>query len=97
MKAMNELPLLGLKSLSEPATVQPVVVVDTPKTSAPSSAFTAAELSVMYPPAEQQAPRLLPSGNIFIPFNCPPKYRWWAGGQSYVETGRELGGRKFKA
>jgi hypothetical protein len=47
---------------------------------------------------DEQMPYLLPSGNLFVPFNCPPKYRWWAGGQSYGETLQELrrkSGRKF--
>ena len=39
-------------------------------------------------------PASLPSldqrGRLVIPFDCPPKYRYWAGGQTVQETLREL-------
>lgn len=41
-------------------------------------------------PSSERMPYLLPSGNVIIPFDCPPKYRWWAGGQSRSETQAEL-------
>ena len=30
-------------------------------------------------------------GDLCIPCNCDPRYRWWAGGQSIAATLRELG------
>jgi hypothetical protein len=30
-------------------------------------------------------------GELIIPHDCPPKYRYWQGGQSLAETLRELG------
>lgn len=35
-------------------------------------------------------PYLDQRGRLVIPFDCPPKYRYWAGGQSVRETLREL-------
>jgi len=35
-------------------------------------------------------PYLDQRGRLVIPFNCPPKYRYWAGGQTVQETLREL-------
>ena len=29
-------------------------------------------------------------GRLIIPFDCPPKYRYWAGGQSVRETLKEI-------
>lgn len=29
-------------------------------------------------------------GHLVIPFNSNPKYHWWAGGQSIIETLKEL-------
>lgn len=29
-------------------------------------------------------------GRLVIPYDCPPKYRYWAGGQSVKETLKEL-------
>jgi len=35
-------------------------------------------------------PYLDQRGRLVIPFDCPPKYRYWAGGQAVRETLREL-------
>ena len=35
-------------------------------------------------------PYLDQRGRLVIPFDCPPKYRYWAGGQTVQETLREL-------
>lgn len=48
------------------------------------------ETAVPSVPSSERMPYLLPSGNVIIPFDCPPKYRWWAGGQSRAETQAEL-------
>lgn len=48
------------------------------------------ESAVPSVPSCERMPYLLPSGNVIIPFDCPPKYRWWAGGQSRFETQAEL-------
>ena len=29
-------------------------------------------------------------GELIIPFNCDPRYHWWAGGQSVAQTLAEL-------
>jgi len=31
------------------------------------------------------------AGNLITPLDCPARYRWWQGGQSPIETLRELG------
>lgn len=36
-------------------------------------------------------PYLDAAGNLITPLDCPPRYRWWQGGQSPRETLRELG------
>jgi hypothetical protein len=33
-------------------------------------------------------------GRLVIPFDCPPKYRYWSGGQSVKETLKELVGER---
>ena len=38
----------------------------------------------------QQRPYLTPTGELIIPCDCDPRYRWWAGGQSIAETLAEL-------
>ena len=35
-------------------------------------------------------PRINARGELIIPCNSDPKYRWWAGGQSILDTLREL-------
>ena len=35
-------------------------------------------------------PYLDQRGRLVIPFDCPPKYRYWAGGQTIQKTLREL-------
>lgn len=35
-------------------------------------------------------PYLDQRGRLVIPYDCPPKYRYWAGGQTVQETLREL-------
>lgn len=35
-------------------------------------------------------PYLDQRGRLVIPFDCPPKYRYWAGGQTVQQTLREL-------
>jgi hypothetical protein len=44
--------------------------------------------SVPFNPAA--LPYLDQRGRLVIPFDCPPKYRYWAGGQTVQETLREL-------
>ena len=44
--------------------------------------------SVSFNPAA--LPYLDQRGRLVIPFDCPPKYRYWAGGQTVQETLREL-------
>lgn len=44
--------------------------------------------SVPFNPAS--LPYLDQRGRLVIPFDCPPKYRYWAGGQTVQETLREL-------
>jgi hypothetical protein len=36
-------------------------------------------------------PHINPQGELILPFTSDPKYHWWAGGQSILETLRELG------
>ncbi len=55
------------------------------------------ESDTAVPSVPEQMPYLLPSGNLIIPFNCPPKYRWWAGGQSRAETIVEFKGRQVSS
>jgi predicted glycosyl hydrolase (DUF1957 family) len=40
--------------------------------------------------AVQKMPHIDEHGILVIPFNCNPKYHWWAGGQPIIETLREL-------
>src|SRR5262249_10590587 len=40
---------------------------------------------------ERTRPYLTPTGELIIPFDCNPRYQWWAGGQTIHETLRELG------
>ena len=35
-------------------------------------------------------PYLDQRGRLVIPFDCPPKYRYWQGGQSLAETLKEI-------
>ena len=35
-------------------------------------------------------PSINAKGELIIPCDCPPKYRYWAGGQSLAQTLREL-------
>lgn len=42
------------------------------------------------PVAPLSSPHINARGEIIIPFECDPKYHWWAGGQSIRETLREL-------
>ena len=44
--------------------------------------------SVSFNPAA--LPYLDQRGRLVIPFDCPPKYRYWAGGQTVQETLKEL-------
>lgn len=44
--------------------------------------------SVPFNPAA--LPYLDQRGRLVIPFDCPPKYRYWSGGQTVQETLREL-------
>ena len=39
----------------------------------------------------QNQPYLTPAGELIVPFDAAPRYRWWAGGQSIRATLRELG------
>lgn len=43
---------------------------------------------------EERIPHLLPDGTLVIPFDSPERYHWWKGGQSVVETRREVRGGK---
>ena len=40
--------------------------------------------------AVQKMPYIDEHGILAIPFNCNPRFWWWAGGQSILETLREL-------
>ena len=40
--------------------------------------------------AVQKMPYIDEHGILVMPFNCNPKYWWWAGGQTIIETLREL-------
>ena len=39
---------------------------------------------------EKAKPYIKENGELIIPFDCEPKYRWWAGGQSVRATLLEL-------
>lgn len=41
-------------------------------------------------PAYGPPPHLDRFGKLVIPLDCPPRFRWWQGGQSVAETVREL-------
>jgi hypothetical protein len=43
------------------------------------------------PPCGWTPPYIDERGRLVIPFNAPPKYRWWQGGQPLLETLDELG------
>ena len=40
--------------------------------------------------ASVQAPYIDEHGILVIPFSCSPKFRWWGGGQTILETLQEL-------
>jgi hypothetical protein len=39
---------------------------------------------------ETRMPYFDRNGDFVIPYNCPPRYRWWQGGQTIAETRAEL-------
>ena len=39
---------------------------------------------------DKPKPYIKENGELIIPFDCEPKYRWWAGGQSVRATLLEL-------
>jgi len=39
---------------------------------------------------ETRMPYFDRNGDVVIPYNCPPRYRWWQGGQTIAETRAEL-------
>ncbi|SDD81491.1 hypothetical protein [Desulfuromonas thiophila] len=41
-------------------------------------------------PADLPRPYLDRAGELVIPLNCPARFKWWAGGQSALDTLREL-------
>ncbi len=41
-------------------------------------------------PENPPVPYINARGELIVPFECAPKYRWWAGGQSIHQTLREL-------
>ena len=42
-------------------------------------------------PAAEASPYITPSGDLGIPFNCPPRFHWWKeGGMTPSETRRYL-------
>jgi predicted glycosyl hydrolase (DUF1957 family) len=43
---------------------------------------------------KQKMPYINEHGVLVIPFDCNPKFHWWAGGQSVLETLRELNASK---
>jgi hypothetical protein len=40
--------------------------------------------------APKDSPYIDPTGTMIIPFNADPKYHYWNGGQSLIETLMEL-------
>mgnify|MGYP003394553837 CR=1 FL=1 len=42
-------------------------------------------------PANPPAPYLNERGELIVPFECAPRFRWWSGGQSIHATLLELG------
>jgi hypothetical protein len=41
-------------------------------------------------PVGERLPYLTPGGTLVIPFDSPERYHWWRGGQSVVETLKEV-------
>ena len=39
---------------------------------------------------DERLPYITQNGELVIPYNSPPKYRWWEGGQSIAESLAEL-------
>jgi hypothetical protein len=52
------------------------------------------ETGVPSVPDGKQLPYLTAAGDLVIPFNSPPRYHWWSGGQSPRRTKQELLERK---
>jgi hypothetical protein len=51
----------------------------------------AAGVAVLVTPFNPESlPYMDKRGRLITPFNCPPKYRYWAGGQSIKETLKEI-------
>lgn len=85
MKFMALRPL-KLKTPTGPKVFKPGEVF-TPKD--PAKALELARLGLMKP-LDGPKPYLTPQGDLVIPFDSDSRYWWWAGGQSVMDTIKEL-------
>ena len=52
--------------------------------------FDVPDINVCPPAFQSNMARLKVDGTLVIPFDSPPRYHWWNGGQTITQTRREL-------